>query len=61
MKGLDYDETKTYRLCSLVLESDNGETFGYKQFEFSGGHYLRLRLKYSPTELLKKIGPAYDF
>ncbi len=61
MYGLDYDQTKTYRLCSLVLETDNGETFGYEQFEFSGGYYLRLRLKYPPSELFKKIGPAYDF
>ncbi len=61
MYGLDYDERKTYRLCSLVLDSDNGENFGYKQFEFPGGSYLRLRLKYAPSELFTKIGPAYRF
>ena len=61
MYGLGYDTSKTYRLCSLVLASDNGETFGLEQFEFAGGTYLRLRLKYAPSELFGKIGPAYGF
>ncbi|WP_367107367.1 hypothetical protein [uncultured Psychrobacter sp.] len=60
MYGLDYDETKDYRVCSLVLESDNGEAFGLKQFEFEGGTYIRLRLKFDPPELYEKIGPAYS-
>ncbi len=47
MYGLDYYEPKTYRLCSLVLESDNGETFGYEQFEFSGGNYFEIKVEIS--------------
>lgn len=61
MFGFDYGDQKLYRACSLVLESDQGETFGLKQFEFEGGNYLRLRLKFDPPELFDKIGPAYQF
>ncbi|MRJ46106.1 hypothetical protein [Fundicoccus ignavus] len=61
MYGLDYDEKKVYRVCSLVLESDNGETFGLEPFDFEGGTYIRLRLKFDPPELYEKIGPAYGF
>lgn len=60
MFGLDYDDKKLYQVCSLVLESDHGETFGLKQFEFEGGSYLRLRLKFDSPELFEKIGPAYQ-
>ena len=31
------------------------------KFEFEGGPYLRLRLKYDPPELYEEIGPAYRF
>jgi hypothetical protein len=61
MYGLDYDSEKIYRVCSLVLDSDNGETFGLKQFEFEGKTHIRLRLKFPTSELFKKIGPAYGF
>jgi len=61
MYGLDYDGKAVYRVCSLVLDSDKGETFGLEQFEFEGGTYLRLRLKFDPPELYEKIGPAYRF
>lgn len=61
MFGLDYDSTKTYRVCSVVLEQDNGENFGLDEFEFEGGSYIRLRLKFDPPELYEKIGPAYGF
>jgi len=61
MYGLDYDGNGVYRVCSLVLYSDNGETFGLEQFEFEGGTYLRLRLKFDPPELYEKISPAYRF
>lgn len=61
MYGLDYDESKVYRVCSLVLKNDYGENFGLKQFEFEGGTYVRLRLKFDPPDLFEKIGPAYDF
>ncbi len=61
MYGLDYGEKKIYRVCSFVLEDDKGENFGLKQFEFKGGDYIRLRLKFDPPKLYEKIGPAYDF
>ncbi|MFW3497904.1 MULTISPECIES: hypothetical protein [Aerococcus] len=61
MFGLDYDENKVYRVCSVVLESDRDDTYGLNQFEFEGGNYLRLRLKYDVPELYEKISPAYDF
>lgn len=61
MYGLDYGESKVYRVCSLVLENDEGKNFGLKQFKFEGGTYMRLRLKFDPPELFEKIGPAYDF
>lgn len=61
MYGLDYDDQKRYRLCSLIDESDKGETFGLEQFIFEGGKYVRLRLKASPDELFKKIDPAYKY
>ncbi len=61
MYGLDYDSKKTYRVCSLVLAEDKGDTFGLDEFEFEGGSYLRLRLKFDPPELYNKIGPAYGF
>lgn len=61
MYGLDYHQQKVYRVCSLVLESDNGETFGLRQFDFEGGTYIRLRLKFDPPELYEKIAPAYEF
>ncbi|MFV8314793.1 hypothetical protein ACNM7U_09740 [Aerococcus viridans] len=60
MYGLDYGESKLYRVCTLVLESDHGELFGFDQFEFEGGTYIRLRLKFDPPELYEKIGPAYQ-
>lgn len=59
MYGLDYGESKLYRVCSIVRESDQGETFGLDQFEFEGGAYIRLRLKFDPPELYEKIDPAY--
>lgn len=59
MYGLDFGDSKLYRVCSLVRKSDNGETFGLNQFEFEGGTYIRLRLKFDPPELYEKIGPAY--
>ncbi|WP_211656153.1 hypothetical protein [Planococcus alpniumensis] len=59
MYGLDYGKSNLYRVCSLVRESDNGETFGLNQFEFEEGTYMRLRLKFEPPELYEKIGPAY--
>ncbi len=40
MYGLDYGESKLYRVCTLVLESDHGELFGFDQFEFEGGTYM---------------------
>ena len=61
MYGLDYDQQKVYRVCSPVLESDNGETFGLRQFDFEGGKYIRLRLKFDPPELYEKIALAYEF
>ena len=61
MYGLDYDGNKTYRICSLILDSDKRETYGLKQFEFEGGIYVRLRLKYGYPEIYEKIGPAYEF
>lgn len=61
MYGLDYSNSNIYRVCSLVLDEDNGENFGLKQFDFEGGVYIRLRLKFNPPELYGKIGPAYDF
>ena len=61
MFGLDYDGKKIYRVCSLVLDSDNGETFGLEQFGFEGGTYIRLRLIFDPPELYEKIGPAYEY
>ena len=61
MYGLDYDGKKVYRVCSLVLDSDNEETFGLEQFTFEGGTYIRLRLKLDPPELYEKIGPAYGY
>lgn len=60
MFGLDYDKENKYRVCSLILDSDNGETFGLETFEFLGGLYQRLRLKYEPPELFEKIGLAYS-
>ena len=59
MYGLDYDDSKVYRVCSLVLDKDNGETYGLDQFEFEGGDYMRLRLNFEPPKLYEKIGPAY--
>lgn len=59
MYGLDYGEINLYRVCSLVRESDNGETFGLNQFELEEGTYMRLRLKFEPPELYEKIGPAF--
>lgn len=32
--GLDYDEKNKYRMCSIVKEEDNGDTFGFKTFMF---------------------------
>ena len=61
MYGFDYSNSKIYRVYSLVLDEDNGENFGLKQFDFEGGVYIRLRLKFNPPELYEKIGPAYDF
>lgn len=61
MYGLDYDDQKKYRVCSLVLESDAGKNYGLNQFEFQGGEYMRLRLKFDPPELYDKIGPAYGY
>lgn len=61
MYGLDYSESKVYRVCSLVLEDDERKNFGLRQFKFEGGTYMRLRLKFDPPELFEKIGPAYDF
>lgn len=61
MYGLDYDEKKLYRVCSLVLDSDEGETYGLEAFEFVGGTYMRLRLKFDPPELYEKIGPTYGY
>lgn len=60
MYRLDYAEKKLYRVCSLVLESDKDATYGLNQFEFEGGTYMRLRLKFDPPELYEKIGPAYQ-
>lgn len=60
MYGLDYPEKNVYRVCSLVLDSDNTENYGLEQFESEGGTYMRLRLKYDPPELYEKIGPAYQ-
>lgn len=34
--------------------SDHGELFGFDQFEFEGGTYIRLRLKFDPPELYEK-------
>jgi hypothetical protein len=59
MYGLDYEERKVYRVCSLVLDSDEGEDYGLNRFEFEGGKYMKLRLKFDPPELYEKIGPAY--
>ncbi len=61
MYGLDYVPSKVYRVCSLVLKSDDEETFGLNRFTFEGGTYMRLRLKFNLPELYEKIGPAYDF
>lgn len=61
MYGLDYDDQKKYRVCSLVLDSDEGKNYGLNQFEFQGGVYMRLRLKFDPPELYEKIGPAYGY
>lgn len=61
MYGLEYDDKKVYRICSLVLDRDEGENYGLSQFEFEGGKYMRLRLKFNPPELYEKIGPAYGF
>lgn len=43
-----------------MLNSDEGETFGLKQFAFPGGDYARLRLRFEPPDLYEKIGPAYS-
>lgn len=59
MFGLDYDDRKAYRVCSLVLDQDEGETYGLDQFEFEGGDYMRLRLNFEPPKLYEMIGPAY--
>ena len=40
MYGLDYSESKVYRVCSLVLEDDERKNFGLKQFKFEGGPYM---------------------
>lgn len=61
MYGLDYGDKKIYRLCALINEADQGDTFGLNQFQFGGGKYLRLRIKHNPPELYDKIGPAYNF
>lgn len=58
--GLDYDEKNKYRMCSIVKEEDNGDTFGFETFMFEGGTFMRLRLNYEPPELYEKIGPAYN-
>lgn len=60
MYGLNYENTGTYRVCSLVLDIDKGEQYELDKFEFEGGQYVRLRLKYEPPILFEKIGPAYD-
>jgi len=60
MYGLDYDKKGIYRTCSLVLDKDEGNDFGLRQFEFEGGQYIRLRLKFEPPIIFEKIGPAYD-
>jgi hypothetical protein len=59
MYGLDYEAKRVYRVCSLELESDEGKDFGLNRFEFEGGKYMRLRLKFEPPEIYEKIGPAY--
>jgi hypothetical protein len=59
MYGLDYEDKKVYRVCSLVLDSDGEDDFGLSRFEFQGGNYMRLRLKFDPPEIYEKIGPAY--
>lgn len=61
MYGLEYGATNSYRLCSLVLEADRGQNYGFEDFVFDGGSYLRLRLKFDPPGLYEKIGPAYGF
>lgn len=61
MYGLDYEYIKKYRLCSLVLSEDESNTYGLNKFEFEGGNYMRLRLKFDKPELYEKIGPAYDY
>ncbi len=60
MYGLDYSNKGIYRTCSLVLKQDEGNNYGLKQFEFEGGQYMRLRMKFEPPILFEKIGPAYD-
>lgn len=60
MFGLDYGDKKVYRVCSLVLDCDEGENYGLSRFEFEGGEYMKLRLKFDPPELYDKIGPAYE-
>ncbi len=60
MYGLDYADKELYRVCTVVLEGDNAEDYGLGQFQFEGGTYMRLRLKFQPPELYEKIGPAYS-
>lgn len=60
MYGLDYADKKVYRVCSIKMESDKNETYGLETFDFEGGTYMRLRLKFDPPELYEKIGPAYQ-
>lgn len=60
MYGLNYENKGIYRVCSLVLDIDKEERYGLEKFEFEGGQYVRLRLKYEPPILFEKIGPAYD-
>ncbi len=61
MYGLDYAEKNLYRVCSIVLDSDNNNDYGLDTFEFAGGTYMRLRLIFDPPVLYEKIGPAYKF
>ena len=61
MYGLDYDDSKVYRVCSLVLDKDNGETYGLDQFEFEGGDYMRLRLNLNLQNSMKRLALLMGF